>query len=515
MGAELLRIDQVRKSFDGIFALKGVSFTVDEGECLALVGENGAGKSTLMKILSGVWPAGSYEGEASFRGQPLRLKNPLEGRRAGISIIHQELCLFPKLTAAENLFLTEEFPYDGEPSLRLWRRVKWEPLFARAEAVFRELGFDVPARAPVEELSVAQRQLIEIARAFHHRAKLLILDEPTSALSRNEVHHLFEVIKRMRASGMSFIYISHKLDEVFALADRIVVLRDGQSVQELDPKATNDAEIIRHMVGRPLKETKKQVWTEVREPLFEVKDLSHRSPAGKDILNGINLKIGRGEVLGVSGLMGSGRTELLRSIVGMLPGARSGECYFRGEKVEWQNIDEAMDSGVAFVPEDRKKDGLFLDLGSSFNLTISVLPKLMRKFRGLDLKREQDLVADLIKRLGVKCPRPNQPVRVLSGGNQQKVLLAKMVAREPVLLLLDEPTRGIDVGAKEEIYEIIQRLAGQGISVLLVSSELPEILMLSDRVLVLKEGRAVGELVNDNLTQEKIMAYAAGGVSAN
>jgi len=506
----LLSISHIRKSFDGIFALSDVTFDVGQGECVALVGENGAGKSTLMKILSGVWPAGTFDGAVTFAGKRLELRSPLQGRTTGISIIHQELCLFPKLTVAENLFLTEAFPYDGRPSMSLFSRVRWESLFEKAEALFKDLEFDVPARALVEDLSVAQQQLVEIARAFHHKARLLILDEPTSALSQQEVRHLFNVIHRMRRADMSFIYISHKLEEVFELADRIVVLRDGKAVAELDPKKTETSEVIRHMVGRPLKEGAKVTGGVHTAKVFEVNRLSHTLPSGKRILENISFELHEGEILGIAGLMGSGRSELLRSLLGVLPGVREGNVVYGGSAVHWNDIREAMDSGVAFVPEDRKKDGLFLDLGIDFNLTISNLSSLLGLGGKLDLKKESELVDVYARRMNVKLNNFKDPVKLLSGGNQQKVLLAKMVARSPRVLFLDEPTRGIDVGAKEEIYQIIRRLASEKISVVLVSSELPEILSLSDRVLVLREGKAVGELVNQGLTQEKVMSFAAG-----
>jgi len=490
-------------------ALSGVTFEVAEGECLALVGENGAGKSTLMKILCGVWPHGSYEGEIFFNGENRALRSTIDGRRAGISIIHQELCLFPKLTVAENLFLTEAAPYNGEPSQRMLGRVNWKLLNERAEGLFRELGFSISPTALVEELSVAERQLVEIARACHHRAKLLILDEPTSALSRAEVEHLFKIIKRMRDRRMSFIYISHKLDEVFTLADRIVVLRDGKTVGEL-PKTVSEKEVIRQMVGRPLVEGRRESFRQPEEVL-RVENLRHVSPTGASIIDSIGFRVGRGEVVGIAGLMGAGRSELLRSLMGLLPGKRQGEIQFLGQRVNWRGIDEAMAAGVAFVPEDRKKDGLFLDLPIAFNLSVSSLDRLRKKWGWLDLAREREMCEELRQGMGIKISSLEKPVRVLSGGNQQKVLLSKMVARRPKLLLLDEPTRGIDVGAKEEIYAIIRRLAREGVAILVVSSELPEILTLSDRVLVLKEGRPTATLDNHQLTQEVIMSYAAGG----
>lgn len=514
MSSPLLSVSKVSKSFDGIFALREVSFEIFEGECIALVGENGAGKSTLMKILSGVWPSGKYGGDVFFEGKKLALKSPVEGRKSGISIIHQELCLFPKLSVAENLFLTESFPYDGTPSNKLFERVHWKAFEEKAQCLMDELGFDVEARAIVEDLSVAKRQLVEIARAFHHKARLLILDEPTSALSQVEVEHLFRVIQRMRGQ-MTFIYISHKLDEVFELADRIIVLRDGQAVTSLKKSETDAAQVIREMVGRPVHLEEKAPKDFDGDPILKVNRLSHESDSAKTILKEVSFEVCSGEVLGISGLMGSGRSELLRSILGIQPGTRTGEVWFEGNKVNWENISQAIKDKVAFVPEDRKRDGLFLDHGIDFNLTIATLDQNLSGTGTLALSEEKKRVKSLIERLGVKCFDFKSPVKVLSGGNQQKVLLGKVVALSPKVLMLDEPTRGVDIGAKEEIYTIIRQLASEGMAVVLVSSELPELLALSDRIMVLREGKVMGELQNHKLTQEKIMLLAAGEVNGS
>jgi len=509
MGTSLLEIRGVQKSFGGIFALRGVDLKIQPGEQIAIVGENGAGKSTLMKILSGVWPHGSFEGELYFNGLPYRAQSPVDARKAGISIIHQELCLFSKLTAAENIFITENFPYDGKPSEQLFSRVRWDSLFEKAEALMKELGFRIPVREKVENLSVAERQLVEIAKAFHQKATLLILDEPSSALSQDEVRSLYQIMKRMKGK-MTFIYISHKLDEVFEVADRIVVLRDGKTVASLDPKKSTHSEVIHHMVGRPLRETSKKIKIQKKSPILKVREMTHISPFGKKLLDRISFEVNEGEVLGIAGLMGAGRSELLRCLLGVLPGVRTGFICFRGQEVCWSSIEEAMEAGVAFLPEDRKKDGLFLDHGIDFNITISMLGDIQNTWGSLDLIKEGQIVSRLSKLMNVKYVDHKDPVKILSGGNQQKVLFAKVVARNPRLLMLDEPTRGIDVGAKEEIYSIIRNLTSKGISILLVSSELPEILALSDRVLVLREGKKTSELINENLTQQQVMTYAAG-----
>lgn len=510
MNTPLLSVSNVQKSFNGIYALKNVNFEIFEGECIALVGENGAGKSTLMKILSGVWPSGQYGGDVFFEGKKLKLKSPVEGRKSGISIIHQELCLFPKLSVAENLFLTESYPYNGNPSNRLFQRVRWDSLFAQAQSLMDELGFEVDVRSIVEDLSVAKRQLVEIARAFHHQSKLLILDEPTSALSHLEVQHLFQVIRRMRGK-ITFIYISHKLDEIFELADRIIVLRDGEAVKSLRKTETNSVEVIREMVGRNVNISEKKNQESCGAPLLDVRSLSHTSEGGKCILSDISFQVRAGEVVGVSGLMGSGRSELLRSLLGIQTGERGGEVFFDGKQVDWQSLAQAMSDKVAFVPEDRKRDGLFLDHGIDFNISISTLNNDLGKIGFIDLQKQQERVKELVRQLGVKCSTLNSSVKVLSGGNQQKVLLGKVVALSPRILFLDEPTRGVDVGAKEEIYEILRGLVARGMGLVVVSSELPELLTLSDRILVLREGKLMGELVNHHLTQEKIMTLASGG----
>lgn len=512
MAASLLTLNHIRKSFDGIYALSNISLELIPNECVAVVGENGAGKSTLMKILSGVWPHGSFEGEILYHGKLLRLTSPLDGRRHGISIIHQELCLFPGLTVAENIFLTENYPYRGTPSQDLFGLVRWRVLFQKAEKLLRALGFDIDATCKVEDLSVAQRQLVEIARAFHQNASILILDEPTSALSKIEVEILFEAIRRMR-DQVTFVYISHKLDEVFELADRIVVLRDGVTVADLRTEETNVEAVIHHMVGRPTIApiSRRGFGHPLSGPVLEVDSLTHVTVGAKPILKNIRFELHAGEILGIAGLMGSGRSELLRSLLGILPGKRAGNIFLCGMGVRWQSVGDAMDSGVVFVPEDRKKDGLFLDHSVVFNLSISVLKNTLSRFGAIKPRFERDLVEEHARKMRVKCKSFADPVRILSGGNQQKVLLAKVVATHPKILFLDEPTRGIDIGAKEEIYEIIRDLAKMGMSMLLVSSELPELMLLSDRILVLREGEQTGILSNENLTEEQVMACVAGG----
>jgi len=504
----LLELKGIKKSFNGNYVLKGVDLTLNQSECLSLVGENGAGKSTLMKILSGVWPEGSFEGNLFINGQAASFHSPLDARLAGISIIHQELCLFPMLSVAENLLLTERQPFDGTPSDGLLDRIPWRLLNQKAQNLLDELEFPLKATRLVSELSVAEKQLVEIARAFHHQSKVIILDEPTSALTKKETEALFSIIDKMQ-SQHSFIYISHKLDEIFRICDRISVLRDGQTVGELYPQTCTQDDIIQHMVGRPLTGSDR-ISTAGPNAILIVDRLQHRNDSGKSILKNISFSVNEGEIVGIAGLMGSGRTELLRSIAGALDGVTEGEITYLGKRASWHNIQESLSASVALLPEDRKKDGLFLDQSVGFNITISVLSSLLSLLKTLRLNDERIVIRDLIEQMQIRCHDSDAPVRRLSGGNQQKVLMARLIANHPKLLLLDEPTRGIDVGAKEEIYNILCNLAAAGMSLLVASSELPELLELCDRVLVMKEGQLMADLPNVELTQLKIMSYAAG-----
>lgn len=505
----LLSIQGISKSFDGIQALAGVSFDVFNGDCVALMGENGAGKSTLMKILSGVWPAGSYEGDIFFEGVPYQVNSPVEARKKGISIIYQELSLFPKLSVAENIFLTEKAPYDGSASSQLMSKVRWQKIYENAERIFEQMSVDIDPHAQLDSLSVAGRQLVEIAKAFHQKAKLLILDEPTSALSDKEIRSLFALIRKVQSS-MACIYISHKLEEVFEISNRIVVLRDGKTVAEFPTlEATRDM-VIHQMVGRPLKQAMKVPQEESSDSILDVTGLVHETDSGRRILKGVDLNIKKGEIVGVAGLMGSGRSEFLRSILGVLSGRRNGKVLFKGNEVRWNKIDEAISAGIAFVPEDRKKDGLFLNQPVEFNLTLPMLKNLRKALGLLDLGKVSDFAKKIAAQMNVKLNHLQDAVKLLSGGNQQKVILARELSKKPALLFLDEPTRGIDVGAKGEIYDIIRRLSNQGVAILMVSSELPEILSLSHRVLILREGKSVAFLKNENLTQENILSYATG-----
>jgi ABC-type sugar transport system ATPase subunit len=516
MTVPLLELRGVGKAFHGVHAVRDVNLTVRRGECVALVGENGAGKSTLMKILSGVWRHGTYEGEIVLDGELVTFADPLEARAQGISIIHQELCLFPELTIAENLFLTVGFPYEGGVSRKLLDGVRWETMYRRAERLFADLGFPrdrLDPRRRVRDLGVAERQLVEIARAVHGRAKLLILDEPTSALSAGEIERLFGLLRRLRADGVATVYISHKFDEVFTVADRIVVLRDGRSVASFAKSEVDEATLVKHMVGREVRLGKLAREAPPGNVVLAVDGLAHRDTMGRALLRDISFEVRAGEILGLAGLMGAGRSELLRSMLGVLEGTRSGSVRLRGREVTWRNAGSATADGVAFVPEDRKKDGLFLDLSVTFNASVAALGRLSRRFGWLAADEERSLVEGLLERMRVKCADRSAAVRRLSGGNQQKVLLAKCMGVDPTVLLLDEPTRGIDVAAKEEIYRILRQLADRGMAIVMVSSEMPELLALCDRVLVLREGAIAGRVEGPGLSQEAILRLAAGSTA--
>jgi ribose transport system ATP-binding protein len=504
----MLEIRSVSKSFPGVQALRDVSFDVATGEVHALMGENGAGKSTLMKILSGVYQPDA--GAISWEGAPLHLPDTRAAQRRGIAIIHQELNLVPELTVAENIFLGNE----PRTALGLLDRAGMEQ---EARALLDRLRLAVPADRPVYRLRVGEQQLVEIAKALSLHARLLILDEPTSALSTNEIERLFGVIDALQNEGVTMIYISHKLDEIFRVADGITVLRDGQYVGTRRAGETDEAELIRMMVGRPLGE----LFPESAPPgenaeALRVEGLGLRSGeqtggpnvGGERALDDISFTLRRGEIVGVAGLMGAGRTELLETLFGVHdPDRVRGRVFVNGRERRIRSPREALGAGLALVTEDRKNKSLVLPLSVGYNTTLAALGRFVS--RGLlQPAREDAAVREQMGRLRIKASGPATPVETLSGGNQQKVVLAKCLLTGPNVLLLDEPTRGIDVGAKAEIYALIRQLAAGGTAILMASSELPEILALSDRILVLSEGRLTAELARAEATQERILEAA-------
>jgi D-xylose transport system ATP-binding protein len=490
------------KRFAGVVALNGVTFSLTRGEVHALCGENGAGKSTLIKLLGGIHPHGSYEGEIVVGGQTAQFATPRDAEQSGIAVIHQELALFSEMSVAENLLLGE-LP-------RRFGVIAWDEVYARAREILRACRIQLDPATPVGELGVGQRQLVEIARAVAKNPKVLVLDEPTAALSSHEIAALLELVRELRGRGVSCVYISHKLDEVFALADRITVLRDGQTVATLKAVDTSPAEIIRHMVGRKIEDLYPRRAASPGKTLLKLTGLDVAPRRGAPaFLRDIHLEVRAGEVLGIGGLMGAGRSELLMSLFGVWGEALRGLVDVDGVPLNEPTPARALQAGLALVTEDRKRYGLVLDEAIGFNLSLSSL-RTLRRGAFLDEAAEVSRSQNLSQALRIKAPSLDTPVATLSGGNQQKVVLGKALMTEPKVLLLDEPTRGIDVGAKLEVYELINSLTAQGKAIVLVSSELGELLGMSDRIVMLCAGRIGGEFTRAEATQERLLAAAMG-----
>ena len=493
------------KEFPGVRALDGVSFTLEAGEFHALVGENGAGKSTLMKVLSGVYPYGTYEGDILINDEVRHFNGIRDAENAGIAIIFQELSLVKELTVGENIFL-------GQAPSKLGV-VDWSELYHRAGKLLRDLHLNIDPRTPVGDLGIGQQQLVEIAKALSKNARLLVLDEPTAALTESEVETLFMILEKLRERGVGMIYISHKLDEVFKMSDRITVLRDGRTVGTHNAKGMTKAAVIAAMVGREVGDIFPKVEHDLGDVALTVEHLTAYSidAADKKLVDDITFSVRKGEVLGIAGLMGSGRTEMLMAIFGAWPGRYSRKISVEGRETRVDSPNDAIRAGIGFVTEDRKRYGLILNQTILDNMTLASLRTISGKFF-TDRTRESIAVKRPIESLRVKAPSPLTVTGTLSGGNQQKVVLGKWLLTNPKILFLDEPTRGIDVGAKQEIYTEINKLAKEGLAIVLVSSELPEVLGLSDRVLVLHEGRMTGEFTRIEATPEKVMAAATGNL---
>jgi ABC-type sugar transport system ATPase subunit len=494
------------KSFPGVRALRGVSIAVAAGEVRALLGENGAGKSTLMNILDGVFS--DYEGQILVDGRPVQIHAPRTAQQLGISMIHQELHLVPELSIAENIFLGRE-PRTAIGTVDRARMRR------EAAALLAELDLELPPSRLVRLCRLAEQQLIEVAKALSLDARILIMDEPTSALADAEIQQLFKVIRRLSGRGVAVIYISHRLEELFAIADSVTVLRDGELIGTRPMAGVDRAELIRMMVGRPLAEffVKDEAPEALGEDCLRVTGLrlAGDRDAGRRELRDISFHVRCGEVVGLAGLMGAGRTEVLETIFGVHPRRLvRGEVAIRGRAVTIRSPRQAIREGLAFLTEDRKGQSLTTMQSVRFNVTLASLRRIMRWF-GLDRRRERRIVLDQIQRLRIKTPSPATEVNNLSGGNQQKVALAKSLLTEPKVVLMDEPTRGIDVGAKAEIYGLINRLARSGAGILMVSSEMPELLAMCDRILVLCEGRLTAELSREEATQERILHAATPG----
>lgn len=494
----VLRIRDVSKQFPGVKALSHVSMEVKKGEIRALMGENGAGKSTLIKILTGIYQF--EEGEIEFDGKQVHPKSAIEMQKMGVSTIYQEINLIPYLSVAENIYIGKEPTKNG--------KIDWEKVKKKAQDALQDLGISLDVTQKINQLSTALQQMVAIARALQTDAKLFIMDEATSSLDKREVERLFDVIRNLKERGIAVIFVSHRMDELFQICDSVTVLKDGELVGTYDMSEMNHHMLVSKMIGRDAAEIigqRKQYRTdwEQKPVMCEVKDIRKKTK-----LNGVNLKIREGEIVGLAGLLGSGRTELAKIIFGE-DTAYDGDVLIDGEKVHSPNVKKSIEKGVVYCPEDRKTEGVFLGMSVEDNLTISILQSLLRA-GFVKKKKKKEIVEEYIKRINIKTPTRGTVVRSLSGGNQQKVILARWLAGKPRLIILDEPTRGIDVGAKSEIEKLIQQLAGEGISVLYISSEIEELVRGCDRIAVLREGTVFGELSGQDITSENLLHMIAG-----
>ncbi|WP_444658178.1 sugar ABC transporter ATP-binding protein [Caproiciproducens sp. R2] len=492
MGEYIAELNHIHKSFPGVKALDDVSFNLKSGEVLALLGENGAGKSTLVKVLSGVYT--KDEGEIKIFGQTVEDLTPKKAQELGIAIIHQELNMCAHLSVAENIFLAREKTHSGILSNREMNK--------DAAALLARLNIDLDPATIVGDLAVSKQQMVEIAKALSTNAKILIMDEPTSALTSNEIDDLFKIIRKLKSEGCGIVYISHRLEELQNIVDRVIIMRDGRYITSMDFKDTTMSEIISCMVGREIKEKFPRVICERGKKIFEVKNLN----AGKMVRN-INLELYEGEIVGIAGLMGAGRTETTRAIFGADP-KESGRIFVDGGEVVIRRPIDAIRAGIVLAPEDRKKDGLCVKLSVEDNIALPNLDLLCSKFGVVDRKKEKTMTDEAVRSLSIKLVNADMDAATLSGGNQQKLVVAKWLARNSRVVMFDEPTRGIDVAAKVEIYNLMNELKKQGIGVLFVSSEMPEIMGISDRILVMCDGKITGEFAAGEATQDLILQYA-------
>ena len=495
----LLQMEKISKSFPGVRALDEVDLEVYEGEALALVGENGAGKTTLMEILNPhPAPTGFYRqdsGRIFLRGEEIRPRDPGEAQALGISFIHQHFNLAPNLTVAENVFLGRE-PLKSS----FFRIIDRTKMRRKTREILDSMGVDISPDALVGSLSVAQRQVVEIAEALSHNASLIIMDEPTSALDRDETERLFDIVRRMKANKISVIFITHRLEEVFEIADRVVALRDGKMVGGMKVSDADIDAVVRMMVGRELTMFPKEP-PKIGDTIMEVKDLSRIG-----VVENVSFQLRKGEILGVAGMVGAGRTEMVRALFG-IDKKDSGRIYIEGKEVQIGSPRDALKAGLGLVPEDRQLQGLVLLMAVSENITLPGLDRISR-WGVINRNSERGIADHYVDRLMIQTPGIDHPVMGLSGGNQQKVVLAKWLALEPRVLILDEPTRGIDVGAKADVHALMSEIAGQGIGIIMISSEMPEILGMSDRIIVMAEDRITGEFSREEADQEKIMNCA-------
>jgi rhamnose transport system ATP-binding protein len=497
--ATLLRLANISKAFAGVHALKGVSFELEAGEVHALVGENGAGKSTLIKVVTGAHTPDA--GTVEVQGQTIEANDPVRARGLGIAAIYQQPALFPDLTVAENIAV-------GLESGGVWRRIRWSERRARARRLLDRIGAAIDPDTDVRRLTMPEQQLVEIARALGAEARILILDEPSASLSDKEVENLFRVIRELKSQGVGMIYISHRLEELPQIADRVTALRDGVLVGTRRMDEVTRADLIRLMVGRELSAVFPKTAVALGGVVLEVAGLDCRASG----VHGVGLEVKAGEILGLAGLVGAGRTELARVLFGLTP-ANAGAIRLRGRPVTIDTPGRAVALGIAYVPEDRRRHGVILEMSVAANASLATL-RVISKWGLLDYNRERAVAAGFVDRLGIKTASIETPVANLSGGNQQKVALARWLAAEPSVLILDEPTQGVDVGAKAEIHRLMVELAGRGLAILMISSELPEILGMSDRIAVMHGGTIVGTAGRAEATQEMIMGLALGHVGA-
>ncbi|WP_106496212.1 multiple monosaccharide ABC transporter ATP-binding protein [Lentibacillus sp. Marseille-P4043] len=502
MAETILEMKQITKTFPGVKALDNVNLKVQEGEIHALIGENGAGKSTLMKVLSGVHPYGTYSGDIIFKDSTCKFKNINESEGLGIVIVHQELALIPDLSIAENIFLGNEQARKGV--------INWNETIIETRQLLKKVGLNVDPEEQIKNIGVGQQQLVEIAKALSKKVKLLILDEPTAALNEEDSENLLNLLLEFKKQGMTSILISHKLKELFKVSDSITVLRDGQTIETYSINDVTENKVIKDMVGRDLTNLFPERQHNIKDEIvFEIKDWSvyHPQDSERKILHDVNVKVKRGEIVGIAGLMGAGRTELAMSVFGKSYGKKiSGQLIKDGRELSFNNVDQAIKHGVAYVSENRKEYGLILIDSIKNNLSLANLNKLSKN-NVVDGSKEIVEAETLKSKINIKAPSIQQKVVNLSGGNQQKVVLGKWIFTDPEILILDEPTRGIDVGAKFEIYKVINELAEQGKSIIMISSELPELIGMCDRIYTLSEGRITGEIDGSEANQEILMTY--------
>ncbi|QYN47193.1 ribose ABC transporter ATP-binding protein RbsA [Gilliamella sp. ESL0405] len=494
MNDNLLELTNIHKSFPGVKALSGASLTVKAGQVMALIGENGAGKSTLMKVLTGIYKKDA--GDIIYLGKATNFNGPKSSQEAGIGIIHQELNLIPELTIAENIFLGREFT-------NKFGCIDWNKTYAQADKLLAELHLKYDSRRLISDLSIGEQQMVEIAKVLSFNSKVIIMDEPTDALTDTETASLFEVIRKLKQQNCGVVYISHRLQEIFEICDAVTVLRDGQFIGEKKVSELTEDTLIEMMVGRKLQDQYPRIDIQRGKETLSVKNLIGNG------VNDVSFSLHEGEILGISGLMGAGRTELMKMIYGANP-AKSGTIVLNGKTIKTQTPKDGLNHGIVYISEDRKKDGLILGMSVKDNMSLNALSYFVNPFKKLRLIDEQQAVDDFVGLFNIKTPSTNQIIGFLSGGNQQKVAIAKGLMTRPSILILDEPTRGVDVGAKKEIYQLINQFKQQGLSVILVSSDMPEVLGMSDRILVIYEGKVTGDFSISDATQEKLMAAAVG-----